>query len=995
MRHTAYIFDLDGVLVDTAELHYRAWRRLAHELGFELSIEQNEKLKGISRDESLSIILGIGGISAGPSERERLAARKNAWYVESLAGLGPTDALPGAIGFLHAAREADIRIALASASKNAPLILSALGMEGFFDAIVDGNSGCKPKPAPDIFLQAARLLNTPPASSVVFEDSAAGIEAALGGGFRAFGVGLPKNLPEAEVLVPGFKDLTPREIDRRLARVAEFHPRRDWLIIEHEVNTGSAAAHETRFTQANGHFALRGRSPFGVSASPACFVAGMYDGSSSPVSELAVLPDPSVIRLYMDHEAVDLQSPGLIHYQRVLDMEEGIVSSLCTYRAKSGAEAEICCQRFVSASEEGLWAERWTLRPLNFSRRIIVLSAIDGTLRNANSHPLEAAKHYRVRTSSGAGYGSGSEDTIFLDAQLLESGCCVSFVSTIMIPKGREGIATRAALREGVEQVEEAITIETEEGKELEFFRFGLVDATYNCTSDSDTGAQALRQRLKALCERGYAAALVDHSAVWAERWAHADVHISGDIEACRSLRFNLFHLMQAMPRCNEHVSIGAKGLHGEGYKGHVFWDTETFMLPFFLYTDPGAARRLLSYRWHTLAGARANAAADGYRGARFAWESARDGAETTPKWGIDYAGNPVRIYTGDEEVHIGADIAHAVYTYHASTGDDEFMSSQGYELVYSIAEFLESLALKDPTDGRRHIRRVIGTDEFHEHVDDDAFTNRLSAWTLTQAARMLHRESSTNDKGLASRLYAWGIGPDPEKRWAKAAEELVDPFFEAGDGIVEQFSGYCDLPDMPISSWDEHGMPQWPEGLDLARIGATQLLKQPDVVQVFAMLSEEFNHDFMLRNYNFYEKRTMHKSSLSPSIHAMVGVRLGETERAYDYFMKTVRTDLDDNQGNVGLGFHAASAGGAWQAAVFGFGGYSLVSSKDGDLLPSFDPWLPPHWTSLEYQVYWRGTPIRVSVRGSTVELFSEQPVRAMLRGTLGETGTTGFHPL
>jgi kojibiose phosphorylase len=166
-------------------------------------------------------------------------------------------------------------------------------------------------------------------------------------------------------------------------------------------------------------------------------------------------------------------------------------------------------------------------------------------------------------------------------------------------------------------------------------------------------------------------------------------------------------------------------------------------------------------------------------------------------------------------------------------------------------------------------------------------------------------------------------------------------------------------------------------------------------VVQVFALLHEDFDKSFMLRNYDFYEKRTMHKSSLSPSIHAMVGVRLGETERAYDYFMKTVRTDLDDNQGNVGLGFHAASAGGAWQAAVFGFGGYSLASSEDGALLPSFDPWLPPRWTSLEYRVFWHGSPIRVRVSGSAVELSSSRPVRAMLRGVLGEIGAQGFQPL
>lgn len=990
MLNTSYIFDLDGVLVDTAALHYRAWRRLSQELGFDLSMKQNERLKGVSRDESLSIILKIGGVEATLAERDRLAVRKNSWYVESLAGLAPVDALPGAIDFVRAARDAGIKTALASASRNALLILRSLGIENLFDAIVDGNSGCKAKPAPELFLEAARLLCVEPASSVIFEDASAGIEAAHSGGFRAIGVGVPENLTEAEILIPGFSGLSPADIDIRLARVAEFRARRDWLIIERTVDSKHAAAHETRYAQANGRFALRGRSPFGATASPACFIAGVYDGTASPVTELAVLPDPSKIRIYIDYEPVDLQSQGLQCYQRILDMERGLVRTLCNYKAQSGAEVELCCERFVSAADENLWAERWTLRPRNFTRRVIVLTSIDGTLRNSNDHPLEASKHYRVIGVSGAGGG------LSLDAQMIESGRKISIASTVVINAGHKQVLKRLALREGIEQIEEAIAIELRMGEEIEFFRFGIVDAPAGNFVESALSKNGIDvwNRLAAACARGYEAALNEHTAIWAQRWLNADVRIEGDIEACRSLRFNLFHLMQAMPRSDEFVSIGAKGLHGEGYKGHVFWDTETFMLPFFLYTDPVAARRLLSYRWNTLAGARANAAIDGYRGARFAWESAVDGSETTPKLGVDYAGNPVRIYTGDEEVHIGADIAHAVYAYYLSTGDSEFMASQGFELLFSIAEFLDSFARIDPSDGQRHMRKVIGTDEFHEHVDDDAFTNRLASWTLKQAAIMIKRERFHNPAGFAQRLTAWGIEPEPEVRWEIAALEIFDPFTEARNGIVEQFNGYFKLPDMKINEWDEHGMPEWPEGLDLARLGETRLLKQPDVVQVFAMLSEDFDREFMLCNYDFYEKRTMHKSSLSPSIHAMVGVRLGETDRAYDYFMKTVRTDLDDNQGNVGLGFHAASAGGAWQAAVFGFGGFSLASTEDGTLIPSFEPWLPPLWKMLEYRVFWQGVQIRVSIGEAGVALFSDKPVRVIVRGVQGNTGKSGFLP-
>ncbi|MBN1242191.1 MAG: beta-phosphoglucomutase [Spirochaetales bacterium] len=214
----AFIFDLDGVVVDTARLHYAAWRALANELGFDLTLEQNERLKGVSREESLAIVLSIGGVEADTARRAELAARKNAWYVESLATLSARDALPGAVAFLEAARAAGLRTALASASKNAPAILAALGIGRLFDAVVDGNAGLAAKPDPAVFLEAARRLGVPADRAVVFEDAAAGVEAALRGGFEAVGVGERTALGAARVVVPGFAGLTPRAVLKRLGR---------------------------------------------------------------------------------------------------------------------------------------------------------------------------------------------------------------------------------------------------------------------------------------------------------------------------------------------------------------------------------------------------------------------------------------------------------------------------------------------------------------------------------------------------------------------------------------------------------------------------------------------------------------------------------------------------------------------------------------------------------------------------------------------------------
>lgn len=973
MSYSVCIFDLDGVIVDTASLHFAAWQRLAKELGFELTPADNELLKGVSREESLRIVLSLGGISPNTVDLQMLADRKNAWYVESLSLLSIDNALPGAVDFVQSVRASGIKTALASASRNAGLILASLGISGLFDAVVDGNSGLPAKPAPDLFLSAARTLRAEPRECIVFEDAAAGVEAALNGMFRVVGVGHSEYVGEADVIIQNFTGLTPDVLLLRM-QFAEYSAlRREWLIRERDLCIANTAAHETRFVQSNGSFALRGRSPFLEPADPACFVAGAYDDFGSTVKELAILPDPTLISIFVDNEKVDISSSLCCNYQRILDMERALVIMSCSIRTSSNAEIEVKCERFVSAADDTLWAERWILRAIGSSKRILVLNSIDGTLRNSDKHPLEAAKHFRVEQLADTG------SVLCLSAALKQSDKHFIFSSMVEVPAVSS--ASRVACRVQAESIEEVWAMDVECGCEYVFYRYGkiqqIVEASNACKALAAAG-----DKLGLLKQKGYASLLAAHETIWRRKWQKADVHIAGDLPACRALRFNLFHLMQSVHPSADSVSIGAKGLHGQGYKGHVFWDTETFMLPFFVYSDPAAARRLLSYRWLTLAGARRNAAAGGFKGARFAWESADDGSETTPRWGVDYAGNSVRIWTGDEEVHIGADIAHAVYVYHEATGDDRFMEECGLELIFSIAEFFDSLAVYDPSDGCRHIKNVIGTDEFHEHIDDDAFTNYMAIWTLRTASVLMRRYEATTDAGFQRKLKDWGIAAQACARWTAAADELLNPFDLPAEGIVEQFKGYFSLPDWPITSWDSNGMPEWPGGLDLAALGNTRLLKQPDVIQVFALLPEDFSAEFMHANYNFYEQRTMHKSSLSPSIHAMVGVRLGETARAYEYFMKTVQTDLVDNQGNAGLGFHAASAGGAWQAAICGFGGFSIGRNPAGMPLPVINPWLPSHWHTLRYNLQWRHASIQICIDRSTIVLTADKPVSVMVGG-------------
>ncbi|MFQ3547438.1 MAG: glycosyl hydrolase family 65 protein, partial [Termitinemataceae bacterium] len=487
-----------------------------------------------------------------------------------------------------------------------------------------------------------------------------------------------------------------------------------------------------------------------------------------------------------------------------------------------------------------------------------------------------------------------------------------------------------------------------------------------------------LEQGLAAYVESGYSKEFEAHRCVMEAFWQDTDVEIRGDNRALRALRFNLFHLSSCANPEDEYVSIGAKGLHGEGYKGHVFWDTETFMLPFFIFTQPSTARSLLAYRYHTLQGARQNAQHGGFQGARFPWESADTGLEVTPPWGVDYAGHRVRIWTGEQEVHISADITYAILKYLQVSGDAAFLRTQGLQILLETAQFWASYAKYNEKLDRYEIQKVIGPDEFHEHVNNNAYTNYLAAWALRKTIAIVKDLEDRSPTELEEILKIAQVTAADLERWELIANKLYIPVTK--DGLIEQFEGYFSLKDIPITEWDANGMPRWPKDLDVRRLSETQLIKQPDVVMLFALLGEEFPLDQKIKNYEYYEKRTMHKSSLSPSIYAMVGLSLGKHDHAYEYFIKAAETDLVDNQGNTAHGLHAANTGGTWQSAVLGFGGLSV--DKDGVL--RVEPWLPPHWESLRYHVYWKGIGVTVEVGHQEIRVSSEQPIP--LRAGAGE---------
>lgn len=461
-----------------------------------------------------------------------------------------------------------------------------------------------------------------------------------------------------------------------------------------------------------------------------------------------------------------------------------------------------------------------------------------------------------------------------------------------------------------------------------------------------DPAATAALAAAEAAGTAGFDRLLSEHRAAWARRWQEADVVVDGDPQLQRAVRFALFHLMAAVADRGE-AAVGARGLSGPGYRGHVFWDSDVFVLPFLAATHPAAARAMLEYRARRLPAARALARRLGCAGARFPWESAADGADVTPTTARLPTGEQVRIWTGEREEHIVADVAWAAGCYLDWTGDAAFAGGAGRDLLVETARYWASRVRRDGT-GRAHLDGVTGPDEYHVHADDNAYTNVMARWNLRRAAAL---------DGV----------PDLERAtWRGIADALVDGY-DAGSGVYEQFAGYFRLEPIVIAQ-----LATRPVAADLLlgpeRIPQTQVLKQADVLMLHHLVPAEVAPGSLPANLAYYEPRTAHGSSLSPAIHAALLARAGHFDTALEWLRVAARIDLDDLTGTTAGGLHLAAMGGLWQALAYGFAG--LRAGADRLVV---DPRLPPEWNALELGLCYRDNAFRLRIGPRAVEIDSD----------------------
>jgi trehalose/maltose hydrolase-like predicted phosphorylase len=719
-----------------------------------------------------------------------------------------------------------------------------------------------------------------------------------------------------------------------------------WVLNHEGYSILSESAVESRFALGNGFLGMRAarsvsRGPTWVAwlgyirwaSWPRCYVAGLFDmpNTEPPVPALVPVADWSRVRILLDGEPLLAREGQVLLGTRTLDMRRGVLLSAWTHRTPAGITATGQELRLLSLADRAVG-----LQLLQFSLDrddIDVGLEASFALAGLGMEPMLLEQDLGAWRTEGAdgGVAMTGAAALRLDDDLLEPN---------------RPFPLRWAWR-----------WRSVAGQVAEFDRLVAVARSDSPARDPAPPASAALARNHGL---GWRAVLAAHEAAWNTRWIASDMLIDGDDESQQALRFAVYHLTSAANPEDDHVSIGARALTGDAYLGHVFWDTETYLLPFYTAVWPVAARALLMYRFHTLAGARAKAAHYGFTGALYAWESADTGVETTPERVVVSEDTTVEILTGKMEHHISADIAYAVWQYWRATGDDDFFLSAGAEILLDTARFWASRAVAE-ADGRRHVRHVIGPDEYHEDVDDNVFTNLMARWNIARALETMDLlRARWPDYAVALRAKL-ALGNDELADWRDAVARIVTGL-DPATGIYEQFAGFHALEPLDLAAYADRTVP-----IDVVigreRTQRSQVVKQADVVALIALLPEEFPGAMAETNFRHYEARCAHGSSLSAGMHALVAARLGDAEMALNYLREAAETDLDLDPNSAG-GVRIAGLGGLWQAVILGFAGIDLM----GDTL-GINPRLPPEWRSLSFRVCWRGRSVAIRIAGSTVQ--------------------------
>lgn len=733
----------------------------------------------------------------------------------------------------------------------------------------------------------------------------------------------------------------------------------EWKIVEKNFNLEGSKKNETIFSIGNGYIGMRGNFEEGLKDKKytveGTYLNGFYETHEIKYGEKAyAFPEigqtmlnvinSKIIKIYVDDEEFNMMDSEILDYERVLDLKEGVLKRKAVWRTKTGKELELNFERLASFDDKHLAAVKVSIIPLNFSGKIKLVSLIDGNVKN-----LTAEDDPRV----GSGLSGRSLEIIEKNIEDDE----ISILSKTknsnfkLLCAAKNLFTTEQDYTVKSIEDEYIVGIEYEingvEKKKIEFIKY----ISYTTTRDYDDEIFNVKDRvLKRAVKMGYENIKKNQIEYMKRFWESADVEIEGDAKLQQGIRFNMFHILQSTGKDSK-TNIGAKGLTGEGYEGHYFWDTEMYIIPMFIYTKPEVARKLLEYRYNTLDKARERARQMSHeKGALFPWRTI-NGEECSAYFPASTA-----------QYHINADIAYAIKKYYEATLDEEFLIKYGAEILFETARIFEDLG--HYVEGKGFcIDGVTGPDEYTAIVNNNAYTNLMAKDHLSFAAYVAeYIKKNFNDE---YQRIKGKIELDEEEivRWKKAADNMYIPYDEKLK-IHPQDDSF-----LSKKIWDFENTPKENYPLLLHYhplvIYRHQVCKQADWVLALYLHSDKFTKEQKIRDFEYYEKVTTHDSSLSPCIFSIVACDIGYIDKAYDYFMRTARMDLDDHHGNTKDGIHAANMAGSWLGIVAGFGGFRAF----GDEI-LFSPRIPQNWNRYSFKINYRQRLIKVDVNKEKVTL-------------------------
>lgn len=1034
----AAIFDMDGVITDTARVHAAAWKRLFDELlariggagqpPFDAVGDYRSYVDGRTREGGISAFLASRGLSMPTGSIEDgpellsvygLGSRKQHLFEELLAEQGVT-VFADAATLLDELRARRVPTALVTSSRNSQAVLAAAGMAHRFTVRVDGSDALRlslpGKPDPAMFVEAARRLSLPPCDAMVFEDATAGISAAVHGGFGLV-VGVDRDGDAAQLTAAG-ADVVVRDLMQVNELPAARHGRRGswcggaipptrggWQLDYDQFDPTQEGTREALCTLGNGYWATRGAIP-GSSADaihyPGTYLAGVYNrltttlgGHSVETEHLVNAPDWTHLRVRFDGVPWQPGSPQVLDYRQRLDFRSGTLNRSSRFRDAAGATVDITMRQLHSMADPHLAALELTCTSRDWSGQVSIDSAIHTEVSNRNvAADQDLAHQHLIPTAST----SIDDDTILAEVVTSQSQITIA---TALRTRVRGAEHRRAPLGQPG-STGHTVTVNLTPGTSVTIEKTAAV-ATSRDRALS-TPAQDVSHRIRAA--DGFSALAEAHTRAWEQMWQRFGIELQADPLQSVAMNLHIFHVLQTVSAASPDLDAGmpARGLHGEGYRGHIFWD-ELFVYPMLSLRRPELTRAFLLYRYRRLDAARRAARAAGLPGALFPWQSGSEGREETPTELFNVRTGQWMPDNSHLQRHVGLAVAYSVWQYYQATADIAFLTDYGAEMIIEVARLFTGLATYDPADDRYTLAGVMGPDEYHDGYPEapghglrtNAYTNVLAAWVLGRAAHTVELLADRDCAPLWRRLQ---LDPDEPQRWRRIGTRMRVAFH---DGVISQFEGYGQLQEF---DWEHYRNRYGNIGrldLILHAEGDTtnryKLSKQADVLMLFYLFSADelrtlfgqlgydLPSELIVRTVQYYLSRTSHGSTLSRLAHGWV---LARTDRrgSWTLFTQALQADLADTQGGTTReGIHLGAMAGSADMVIRCYGG---VETRDDVLW--LHPVLPTHLRAASFQLTYRGQPLSVELTHQRVRLrlhpCSSAPIRLCVEGvekTLG----------